>query len=131
MSVQGIQRVKLNAKRTFDTIEGKLTYTAVHAVLSQGGAMAATMTPVDTSNLINSQYAPEIQQGRGKTTGHVGYTARYAAAVHDAPGTLKGLPRPGNRGNYWDPDGEPGFLTKGFEKIKPRINRILREVYGV
>lgn len=131
MSVQGIERVRRNAKRVFETIEGRMTYTAIHAILSQGGATAATMTPVDTSNLINSQYAPEIQQGRGKTTGHVGYTARYAAAVHSAPGVLEGLPRPGNRGNYWDPNAEPGFLTKGFEKIQPRVPRILREVYGV
>ena len=36
----------------------------------------------------------------------VGYTAAYALWVHEAVEmTLRGLPRPRNRGKYWDPQG--------------------------
>lgn len=131
MSVRGIQRVRLNAERVFDEIGQRRTERAVRAILIQGSELAATMTPIDTSTLVNSRYAPRIKQEAGRTIGTVGYTANYAAAVHDAPGTLKGLPRPGNRGKYWGPDGEPGFLTKGFEKVKPSIPRLLRGIYRV
>jgi len=61
-------------------------------------------------------------------TGRVGYTASYAARVNAAGGTLKGKPRPDGSGNYWDPDAEPYFLRKGFERdgiadIKATIQR--------
>lgn len=130
MPVKGIERVKRNYRLKVQEIDGQRTDKAVYTVLSQGAEMAAKMTPVDTSTLINSQYAPQISQQSGKTTGHVGYTASYAGALHDAPGTLKGQDRPGNRGKYWDPDGEPGFLEKGFEEIKPSIPAILKAAYA-
>src|SRR5690606_34836576 len=49
----------------------------------------------------------------------LGFTANYAAAVHAMPGKLKGQPRDSNdpsRGDFWDPDAEPEFLTKAFER---------------
>lgn len=133
MTVIGVGRVRRNMKATVKDIRLKKTEAAVFAVLSQGAALAQTMTPMDLGNLSQSQYAPQIKQRAGKTRGQVGYTAKYAAAVHDAPGKLKGLPRPGpdNRGNYWDPNAEPQFLTKGFEQIKPAIPQILKGIYRV
>lgn len=128
---QGIERVRLNAQQTFNNITGPVTERAVYALLSQGAAMAATMTPIDTSTLINSQYAPQIRQSAGSTTGHVGYTAEYAGWVHDAPGTLQGLPRMNGNGNYWDPNAEPGFLEKGMEAIMPNGMAVLRRHYRV
>lgn len=152
MPVKGIAQVKRNYKALMQEIDGRRTDKAVYAVLSQGAAISDTMTPIDTSNLINSRYAPQIAQQKGKTIGTVGYTARYAAAVHAAPGTLKGQPRAdfgrtGNRseygpmrpvafgggtgvGNYWDPNAEPQFLAKGFEEIKPSIPAILKAAYA-
>ena len=52
--------------------------------------------------------------------GMLGYTAAYAAAVHDAKGTLvgKNVLRDKNdpsRGVVWAKDGEPEFLRKSFE----------------
>ena len=131
MSVQGIARVRRNIAATMEDIAGRRTHAAVFAILSQGGQVAGTLTPVDTSNLVNSQYLPRINRAAGKTTGTVGYTAEYAAAVHDAPGILAGLPRPGNRGNYWDPGAEPRFLEKGFDIVRPQIPSILRRAYAV
>ena len=132
MPVKGIERVKRGFRIAVKEIgEGK-TERAVYETLSQGSAMAAQMTPIDSSNLVNSQYAPQIDVKEGKVSGSVGYTASYAAAVHEASGKLKGKPRAdfgktragvafgggtGN-GNYWDPNAEPEFLTKGFDQIK-------------
>lgn len=131
MAVRGIERVKGAGNRTFSELEGPVTERAVYALLSQGAAFAAIRTPVDISALINSQYAPQIRRGQGFTTGHVGYTADYAGAVHDAPGTLKGLPRPNGRGNYWDPAGEPGFLESGIDEVMENGMTVLRRHYRV
>lgn len=112
---------------------------AVYNVLQAGAAYSDMLTPVDTSNLINSRYAPQIQRSDGKVSGTVGYTAEYAAAVHNMSGKLKGQPREafgkagfgGGTGNgtYWSPDAEPKFLEKGFEMVKPEIPAILRASY--
>ena len=134
MPVKGIERVKRNYRVTVARIHGQVTERTVYEILSQGGAMAAQMTPIDTSNLVNSQYAPQIDVAQGKVTGNIGYTAEYAAAVHDAPGKLRGRPRDPNdpgRGDFWDRNAEPRFLEKGFEEIKPSIPAILRKNYRV
>jgi len=129
--IHGVKRVKRNFEKTFGRIESDKTELAVFSILSQASALAQTMTPMDTGNLAQSQYAPQISQRLGVTTGKVGYTANYAHAVHEAPGVLKGLPRPNNRGNYWDPNAEPKFLTKGFEQIKSAVPQILKGIYRV
>lgn len=144
MATVGIERIKLNLRKKIENIDQERTERALYLILSAGGAYAATMTPMDTSNLINSQTAPQIIHRPGKTTGVIGYTARYAHAVHEAPGILKGQPRAdfgvtragqafggGTKvGNYWDPDAEPGFLVKGFAQVKPQITAILKKAYS-
>lgn len=112
---------------------------AVYNVLQAGAAYSDMLTPVDTSNLINSRYAPQIQRSDGKVSGTVGYTAEYAAAVHNMSGKLKGQPREGfgnagfgggtGKGTYWSPDAEPKFLEKGFEMVKPEVPAILKASY--
>lgn len=128
MAVRGIKQVKNNMRKLQVEIQGRRTEAAVYAVLSQGGAAAATMTPVDTGTLINSHFV-EIKADGNKVTGRNGYSAEYAAAVHSAPGVLKGQERPGNQGQYWDPNGEPHFLTAGFDQIAADVPRILRNAY--
>lgn len=125
---RGVQAVRVNLKRLEKEIAGTITNRGVFAILREGTAMAATMTPVDTGNLINSHFAAIKQEGN-RVVGHSGYTADYAEFVHDAPGTLKGQSRPDNRGKYWAPSGEPEFLKKGFDEIKPRVIDILKEIY--
>jgi len=153
MPAKGIKDVRRRLTIAANKINGPTTDAAVYAVLSQGAAISDAMTPQDTGMLLNSRYAPQITQQARKTVGTVGYTARYAEAVHDAPGKLKGQPRSdfgmtSNRsrvgpqvptafgggtgqGNYWDPGGEPGFLRKGFEEIKPAVPAILKAIYRV
>jgi len=72
MPVKGIERVKRGFRIAVKEIgEGK-TERAVYETLSQGSAMAAQMTPIDSSNLVNSQYAPQIDVKEGKVSGSVG-----------------------------------------------------------
>lgn len=105
------------------------TERAVTKILIQVGVNTAPRIPIDTSFLINSQYRKVDQTATGYA-GEIGYGARYAAAVHNASGKLKGQPRPKNRGVYWGPSGEPKFLEKGIEAIIPMLPQILREEYS-
>lgn len=91
------------------------------------GSEAAGMTPRETSTLINSQYRDVSMQGTA-VRGRIGFTAEYAAAVHEAPGTLLGTstPRPSGKGVVWGPSGEPEFLRKGGEQAKPLVEQALR-----
>lgn len=93
-------------------------------------ATAATYTPVDTSNLINSSFK-SVSFGPTNVYGRIGYTAEYAAYVHNASGTLKGLPRPKRNGRsqgvFWGPGGEPKFLLKGAKEAEPLLRSILKK----
>ncbi|MFQ0991319.1 hypothetical protein [Gilliamella apicola] len=93
----------------------------------------APITPMDMSNLINSQFRELIPIPNG-WTGRVGYTANYAAYVNNAKGTLKGKKRTGKKshGNYWDPHAEPDFIHQGFERDgKEAIKQVIRDGYKI
>lgn len=103
-------------------------------------SQAAIITPVDTSTLLNSQFR-ELHVNGTLITGRVGYSANYALYVHNAPGKLKGQPRAhfgktregkefgggSLTGNYWDPNAEPHFLTKGAEQSKDDVDRVVKK----
>jgi hypothetical protein len=91
------------------------------------GSEAAGMTPRETSNLINGQ-TRDVRNNGTRVTGVIGYTAEYAAAVHEAPGTLLGTntPRQSGKGVVWGPSGEPEFLRKGAEQARPLVEQALR-----
>ena len=149
MGVKGIERVKARTRHVFADITEKKTYAGLYAILLQGSQLSATITPIDSSFLVNSLGKPQITG----TSGTVGYMAEYAKWVHEMSGKLKGQPRAhfgrlGNhseagpqqmtpfgggtgKGNYWDPRGEPQFLTKGFDRIKSSIPKILEHAYRV
>lgn len=106
-------------------------------------------TPVDFGVLRGSAFSQAEMQGT-KAVGRIGYTAKYAAWVHEMPGTLKGKPRghfgqtrttsvfgaavPGQKfgggsgkGFYWD-GGEPKFLQKAlFENTGLILSIIQKE----
>lgn len=141
MPVKGIDRVKRRIHVAFKDISEQKTYAGIYTVLLQGSQLSLLMTPQDTGFLANSLYKPRVDG----TTGQVGFMAQYAQWVHDMPGTLKGKPRGHfgstragvdfgggtGRGNYWDPNAEPHWLTKGFEDLRPSIPRILEAAYRV
>jgi hypothetical protein len=101
---------------------------AVTKALVLGASEASTLTPVKSSNLLNSQFR-SVELDGTKVVGTVGYTAAYALAVHEASGKLKGRPRPLENGKpqgvYWGPGGEPNYLKMGFEKAKANIDAVI------
>lgn len=124
MPVKGLKEVRQQLKKVFGDISGPRTEKTLTEVLITAAGFAAVMTPIDTSNLINSQYRRITAYGN-RVVGAIGYTAAYAAAVHDKPGTLLGTNTPRSksdpsRGNVWDPDAEPEFLRKAFEDSDAR-----------
>jgi hypothetical protein len=80
-----------------------------------GASEASVLTPIDTSTLLNSQYR-DVQQQGAKVRGRVGYTAEYAAAVHD----------PDNPQNFRRASAEKEFLRKGFERAEPAIRSAIK-----
>ena len=79
-----------------------------------GASEASVLTPIDTSNLLNSQFRSIEKQGT-KIVGSVGYTAEYAAAVHD----------PDHKQNFTRATAEKEFLKKGFERAEPNIRAVV------
>lgn len=79
-----------------------------------GASEAAALTPIDTSTLLNSQYR-DVQQDGDTIRGRVGYTAEYAAAVHD----------PANPQRFRRAAAEKEFLLKGFDRAEPNIAAVL------
>lgn len=122
--------VRKNLAALGKRITGPMSQQTVTEALVIGGMYADLLTPIDTGNLLRSRFREITRAGNGEWIGKYGYTAAYAAAVHGASGKLKGQPRAhfgktsagqefggGTQvGNYWDPDAEPEFLTKGFER---------------
>ncbi|ORJ47848.1 hypothetical protein B2M27_23785 [Kluyvera intermedia] len=148
VEVRGIQQAQESLRRIIDDIQGRKVVRAIQSALVIVGAQAAIYTPVDTSTLLNSQFR-EIMVNGTRVTGRVGYSANYAAYVHAMPGKLKGQPRAhfgktSNRsefgpqkpkefgggtgtGNYWDPHGEPQFLTKAGNETRDQIDAVMRK----
>lgn len=93
---------------------------AMTQVLILGTSESAALTPIDTSNLLNSIYK-DVQREGSKLTGRVGYTAEYAQAVHD----------PDNLQTFRRAAAEKEFLKKGFERALPRITALMRGVLRV
>jgi len=87
----------------------------MNQALSLGALEASIMTPIDLSNLLNSQYSDVRKDGQ-KVVGVVGYSAEYALPVHD----------PENPQNFRRPTAQKEFLKKGFERAEPNIRAVLK-----
>lgn len=123
MPAKGMSAVRSKLAATFEKITGPMTESCITTVLIIGGGYADALTPMALGTLVNSRFR-RVERTADGWTGRYGYTAAYASAVHEKPGTLKGTntPRsPATLGNVWDGSmgsngAEPGFLTKGFER---------------
>ncbi|WP_312999637.1 HK97 gp10 family phage protein [Leclercia sp.] len=122
------------AQAKLDAIVGEIQSRNVVAAITAASIIisteAASMTPVATSTLINSQYRA-IDINGTRVTGKIGYSASYALYVHNAPGKLlgKGVARTGKlkgKGNVWDKTGEPKFLSKAVENTKELVDNAIR-----
>lgn len=86
------------------------------------------LVPVDYGVLKASGYA-EVKGKGFDAKGTVGYTAPYAAAVHEkVEMKLQGEPRPGGRGFFWDPQGraQAKFLEAPSRRFGADMRRIIR-----
>lgn len=118
MPVRGLEQTRRNLSKLADRIKGRMSERALTEALIVAEGYAASLTPMDTGNLLQSMYREVKPHGNGYTA-RIGFTANYAAAVHAMPGTMRGQPRAQNdpsRGDFWDPDAEPEFLTKAIER---------------
>ena len=80
-----------------------------------GASEASVLTPIDTSTLLNSQFR-DVKTEQGKIVGTIGYTAEYAAAVHD----------PDNEQTFRRPSAKKAFLKLGMERAEPNIRAVLK-----
>lgn len=126
VKVKGVSQAKQKLDAMLGEVQGRKVGRAIKSALFIIGADAATMTPIDTSYLVNSQYQELLVNGT-RVTGRVGYYANYAVYVHEASGKLKGRPRANGSGNYWDPSGEPKFLEKSFKDNADKVAAIIRK----
>ena len=132
MAIKGMAQLRRNVRQQLTLAIPSHAERAMHIATSIIGGYATLMTPVDTSNLINSQYRIVKNEGR-RVVAAIGYTARYAAAVHAKPGTLRGagVARPSGRGNYWDPDAEPRFLSKAGDENLSEIDAAITKAMTI
>ena len=126
--IEGVKQVLDNLKKEDQKLADRMSRALRIAGLtlqreSQG------LVPVDFGNLKASAFTRA--EGNGyDTVVSVGYTASYAIYVHEAVGmVLKGQPRPGGRGRYWDPQGkaQAKFLEEPSRRLAPELMRIIQE----
>lgn len=132
MPAKGMKALQEKIKKQLESVGGSKPERTIREVLITASGYAATMTPIDTANLINSQYVTVTKEG-DKVIGTLGYTANYSAAVHDAKGVLLGKnvlrsKKKPSRGVVWAPGAEPEFLRKAFEDAdaKADIDAIIK-----
>lgn len=114
IKVKGISQAKKNLNALVGDIQGRKVVRAMQSALIIGGSQAALYTPIDTSTLINSQFR-EITVNGNRVTGRVGYSANYAAYVHD----------PSVPQNFRRATARKEFLTKGFEDAQRHIDAVI------
>ncbi|SAI08259.1 hypothetical protein [Enterobacter hormaechei] len=114
IKVKGISQAKKNLNALVGDIQGRKVVRAMQSALIIGGSQATLYTPIDTSTLINSQFR-EITVNGNRVTGRVGYSANYAAYVHD----------PSVPQNFRRATARKEFLTKGFEDTQRQIDAVI------
>ncbi|QHJ81304.1 MAG: hypothetical protein [Bacteriophage sp.] len=97
-------------------VQGRRAVRAIQSALLIGGTRAALYTPIDTSMLINSQYREMFVNGT-RLTGRVGYSANYAAYVHD----------PNHPMRFRRSTARKEFLYQGFRDERETINQVIRQ----
>uniref|UniRef100_A0AB39U1J0 HK97 gp10 family phage protein n=1 Tax=Salmonella phage ZK22 TaxID=3240399 RepID=A0AB39U1J0_9CAUD len=124
--LRGIQEAIRKTEQIVGTITAEKAVRAIKSANYIIRTEAATITPIDTSTLINSQY-DTVEVSGTRITGKVGYSAKYALYVHNASGKLAGKPRSNGNGTYWSPGGKPQFLTKAAQRTKDLVDSVIKK----
>lgn len=117
--VKGLDRVLMNLTREIQGIEGRSLAGLRRAALFIQGE-AQEITPQKTGTLVNSAFSG-AEMGVKGPIGRVGYTAKYAPAVHEMP--------EGN--NFTKPDTGPEFLAKAVRSNQRTVVDIIRRAARV
>lgn len=130
-TMQDVKSVQSKYKKAVSRISAK-GEKAITMMLISVQNRAAEYTPQDSNNLINSQYRQVVSETPTRITGRVGYTAGYAARLHD--NTDWNLLTPAQRnpqGGAYNPMGRPFFLRDGAQEASEMdFPKILRATYG-
>ncbi|KAB0849158.1 hypothetical protein B7T06_06325 [Cronobacter sakazakii] len=133
--VRGVTSAQAQLETIIKEISGKKAVRGIQSALLILSAASAKEVPRDTSYLLNSQFR-QIDFNGTRITGKVGYSASYAAAVHDAPGKYLNTQtdRPvrsgeaeGSRGVIWGPNGNPKFLYYPAKDNEEEMLAIIRK----
>lgn len=116
VKIKGVRQAQQNLDKLIGDIQGRKAARAIQSALIIGSSCAALYTPIDTSTLINSQFR-EMSINGTRVVGRVGYTASYAAYVHDP-----NIPQ-----NFRRATAQKEFLTKGFEDERDVIDRTIKK----
>ncbi len=130
MPISGINQVNNKIRKSVSVIAGSKSHVALTRIGIIGQGHAMRMTPVDTSNLINSQFRVITKTANGfKMT--IGYTANYASYVHEKPENFSAA-GPVKTVTFKKAAAEKEFLKKGFERDGfAQIQKELRKTYKV
>ncbi|WP_312393388.1 HK97 gp10 family phage protein [Mixta calida] len=116
VKIKGVRQAQQNLDALIGDIQGRKAARAIQSALIIGSSQASLYTPIDTSTLINSQFR-ELNVNGTRLTGRVGYSANYAAFVHDP-----NIPQ-----NFRRATAQKEFLTKGFEDTRDVIDRTIKK----
>lgn len=117
IKVKGVQDCINQLNSIIGDVQGRKAVRAIQSALLIGGTRAALYTPIGkTSNLINSQYREILVDG-SRLIGRVGYTANYAAYVHDPNRPMK----------FRLASAKKEFLYQGFRDERETINQVIRQ----
>jgi len=120
MAVEGEDDVMRYFDEQARRISGPLSNRFVTEVLITVAGYAAYYTPVDTSNLINSQFR-RVKKTTNGYEGELGYGASYAPFVHDGP-----------QKNWQKSSASNKFLEKGVEEmIKTDLENLIDRNFDV
>lgn len=128
VKIKGIKEAQRRLDAVVEDVRTRKAVIAVKRASNEIANAAALMTPIGIGNLMNSQTTDVMVNGT-RITGRIIYSANYAVYVHNARGIMKGLPRPESKGGgrYWDPAGEPKFLTKAAEQTRRQVDEIIKK----
>lgn len=124
--LRGVRQAVERTSQIVDEIIATKAFRAMKSATYIIRTESATLTPIDTSTLINSQF-DTVEISGTRITGKIGYSAKYALYVHNASGKLAGKPRSNGNGTYWSPGGEPQFLTKGAQRTKDLVDSAIKK----
>ena len=133
MPVKGMQQVKKNTAafiKRVDAINEK-TLTMIGAIVISN---AKPYVPLDTGNLLNSDFRQVFEDRDGLWTLSVGFTANYALPLHGTDTyTPMWKPRPpgspGKAANGYNADATPQFLSRGVDDSINEIQQVIESEY--